>query len=111
MYVVLKVELGIKNVFKGGHKTESGHNIGMTNDQMNDFMAKRVEAVRDINTDSAFTAERKAELIKNMPSMKDFGFYEFLNSQYQTGMSLAAEIDRLMSDNKRNKASKPRGMT
>ena len=84
----------------GGTKTDSGHKINMTDDQMTQFMQLRAAAVRDIMTDSAFTGAQKHELIKQMPSMKDFGFYEFLNTQYQSGPVLAEYIKQLVSKNR-----------
>lgn len=87
----------------GGHVTESGHKIGMTDDQMTDFMMKYSAAVRDINTSSAFTPEQKKDLIKNMPNMSDFGFYKFLNSQYQGDMQLASYIKNLIGKDRANK--------
>ena len=85
---------------KGGIKTDSGHKINMTDDQMTQFAELRAAAVRDIMTDSAFTGAQKHELIKEMPSMKDFGFYEFLNVRYQSGPALAEYIKQLVSKNR-----------
>ena len=84
----------------GGTKTDSGHKINMTDDQMTQFMELRASAIKDIMTDSAFTGAQKHELIKEMPSMKDFGFYEFLNTQYQSGPVLAEYIKQLVSKNR-----------
>jgi len=90
----------LKKSLSGGHTTNSGHRIGLTSDQMTDFAAKRFAAVHDIVTDPSFTPEEKKKLIQDMPSMKDFGFYDFLNVQYQSGPSLAKYITQFVSENR-----------
>ena len=84
----------------GGTKTDSEHKINMTDDQMTQFAELRAAAVTDIMTDSAFTGAQKHELIKQMPSMKDFGFYDFLNTQYQSGPALGDYIRQFVSKNR-----------
>lgn len=82
----------IDNNMKGGKVTDSGHTINLTNDQQTEFRQLYSNAVQDINTDSAFTAEQKRDLIKALPGMSDFGFYNFLKSQYRSGPDLAIWI-------------------
>ena len=94
---------------KGGHITTSGHTIGLTTDQQADFMKKISNAIHDINSDSAFTPEQKAHLIKNLPTMKDLKFYEFLNVQYQSGPALAEYVRQFVSDDRPKHARGPKG--
>jgi len=94
---------------QGGHRTESGHRIGMTNDQMTAFMDLRVKAIRDILTDSAFTPEQKSQLVKEMPSMEDAGFYQFLNTQFRTGPDLAEYIRQFVSSDRPRHGPGPKG--
>ena len=79
---------------KGGHLTDSGHRIGMTDDQMTHFRELLSQAVRDINTEPGFTAEQKRDLIKNLPGMSDknHNFYDFLNSQYRNAYAIKVQV-------------------
>jgi len=93
----------------GGQTTKSKHRIGLTDDQMTDFKNKVVEAVREINADGGQTPEQKRELIKNLPTMKDEGFYHFLNTQYKTGPQVAEYIRQFISENRPKHAAGPKG--
>jgi len=98
-------------VLKGGHIGSGGGRIGMTNDQMTHFRDLLSQAVQDINTDSAFTAEQKRDLIKAMPGMSDknHNFYDFLNTQYQSGPALAEYIRQYVSEDRPRNTRGPKG--
>ena len=58
------------------------------------------KAIRDINTDSAFTAEQKRDLIKQLGGAPKHLMFEFLNSQYRSGPEIAKNIKALISEDR-----------
>jgi len=81
----------------------------MTNDQMTAYGELRAKAVRDILTEPALTPKQRAQAIKDMPSMSDAGFYQFLNTQFRTGPDLAEYIRQFVSSDRPKHARGPKG--
>ena len=75
-------------------ETEFNNNIHLQK-SLTELVSK---AVRDINTDSAFTAEQKRDLIRKLGGVPRHLMFEFLNSQYRSGPDIAKSIEELLSE-------------
>ena len=64
---------------------------------MQAFREKLSKAIRDVNTDTALTAEQKRDTIKKMAGISKQDMYNFLNVQYRTGPDISKYVAQFVS--------------
>ena len=64
---------------------------------MQAYREKLSKAIRDVNTDSAFTSIQKRDIIKKMAGISKQDMFDFLNANYRTGPDISVFVAKFVS--------------